>query len=489
MNIVFVTPEMMPFSRAGGLADVCYHLSMTLADMGHDLTVITPKHRRAAGQERYPETDWGEVKLSLAGRERAARFEVAELKPNHRTILVACEDLYDRPGLYGNEFGDYDDNAERFIFLCRAAMEVLYRLETQPDVVHCHDWPTGLVPMYIKTNYANNPRLDQAATVMTFHNLWNQGLFWHYDFTMTALNWEEFTPEGLEFHGQMNLLKAGLVSADLITTVSRKYAQEATQACCAFGLEGLIQARFNDIVPVLNGVDYNLWDPATDQFLAANYSADDPGPKNICRQALRKTFDLWNPDWPIVAVISRLLDRKGLDLISAAMKHILEMPLNMVFMGQGDDNYQMFLAELAEQRPGQVGVKIAHEPALAHRTMAGADIFLMPSRCEPCGLEQMYALKYGTVPVVRATGGLDDTVIDALEFPERGNGFKFQAYQAEQMLAALQAAVYNHNDQPFWLNLMKRGMISNFSWELAAYEYEKVYQAARQKKEAARNAR
>lgn len=471
---------MMPFSRAGGLADVCYHLSMTLADLGHNLTVITPKYR-SHGQEYFSGTDWGEVKLSLAGRDRQACLEIAELKPNHRTILVGCEDLYDRPGLYGNEFGDYDDNAERFIFLCRVAMEILDHLEEQPDVVHCHDWPSGLVPMYIKTNYTHNSRLDQIATVMTFHNLWNQGLFWHYDFTMTALSWDEFTPEGLEFHGRMNLLKAGLVSADLITTVSRKYAQEATRPDCAFGLEGLLQARYDDIVPVLNGVDYNLWNPATDQFLAANYSAENPAPKNICRDALREIFGLWNPDWPVVAVISRLLDRKGLDLITSSMDQILALSLNLVFMGQGDDNYQMILTDLAEQKPGQVGVKIAHEPELAHRTMAGADIFLMPSRCEPCGLEQMYALKYGTVPVVRATGGLDDTIIDALEYPERGNGFKFQAYRPENMLAALKAAVDNHHDKPLWLSLMKRGMNSNFSWEQSAREYEKVYRAARQR--------
>ncbi|MEW5723663.1 MAG: glycogen/starch synthase, partial [Thermodesulfobacteriota bacterium] len=394
---------------------------------------------------------------------------------------VGCDDLYNRNGLYGNEYGDYEDNAERFIFFCRAVMEIACALDLEPDLVHCHDWPSGLVPLYVKTLYKDRPNLAGAATLFTFHNLGSQGIFWHYDFAMTGLGWEHFTPEGVEFHGRLNLTKAGLVGADLISTVSSQYAREVLTPEFAFGLEGVIAARKKDVYAVLNGVDYSVWDPASDRDIAANYSVESLELKARCREDLSGAFGLDQDGRPIVAVISRLLDRKGFDLISAAMPRLLALDTKMVFMGLGEDKYHVLLGDLARANPGRVGVMVTYDKAMAHRIMAGADIFLMPSRYEPCGLEQLYGLKYGTVPVVRATGGLEDTIIDVNQHPEQGTGFKFRDYTPDALAQTLAAAVDLYQDKEAWPLLMRRGMAQNYSWTKAAAEYETLYQKALEK--------
>ena len=298
---------------------------------------------------------------------------------------------------------------------------------------------------------------------------------------MTGLGWELFTPESLEFHGQLNMTKAGLIFADLISTVSRKYAEEVLSPAYAFGLEGVMKMRRPETFSVLNGVDYKVWDPSIDPVLAANYSFESLGLKKRCREDLAGIFGLQLDESPIVAVISRLLDRKGFDIISASMDRLLEMNVKMVFMGMGEDKYHVLLEDLASANPGRVGVKIAYEKALAHRIIAGADIFLMPSRYEPCGLEQLYGLKYGTVPLVRATGGLDDTVIDVIGDPEGGTGFQFSNYSPEALLEAMAAAVRLFKDKATWEGLMKRGMSQDYSWARAAAEYEEIYNLAVEK--------
>jgi starch synthase len=298
---------------------------------------------------------------------------------------------------------------------------------------------------------------------------------------MTGLGWELFTPEGLEFHGQLNMMKAGLVWADVISTVSRKYASEALTPEYAFGLEGVLKVRKDDTYAVLNGVDYDVWDPSADQDIKAGYSPGDLSGKKECRRDLAQAFKLNDDDHPIVAVISRLLDRKGFDILSAGISDILALDLKMVFMGMGEDKYHSLLNDLARDYPGRVGIKVAYDKALAHRIMAGADMFLMPSRYEPCGLEQLYALKFATVPVVRATGGLDDTVIDVTKHPDKGTGFKFGDYTPQALLQTIETALLSFNDKSAWEDIMRRGMSCDFSWSRAATEYEKIYLAAKKK--------
>ncbi|MBF0529206.1 MAG: glycogen synthase [Deltaproteobacteria bacterium] len=478
MNILFVTPEVTPFARAGGLGDVSHHLPRALAALDHKLWIITPKHRTTE-DAGYQLTPWPKsIQVPIGWRERTAQLFSCRVEPNIEVIFVGCDDLYNRGGLYGNEYGDYEDNAERFIFFNRAVMETIRVMDLIPDVIHGHDWPSGLAPVYVKTLYKNLSNLNKTATVFTFHNLGSQGIFWHLDFPMTGLGWELFTPEGLEFHHQINMTKAGLVTADLISTVSRKYSQEVLTPEYGFGLEGVLKNRREETYAVPHGVDYQVWDPAIDPYLTANYSVESLQLKSKCREVLNDIFGLKPDDQPIMAMVSRLFDRKGMDLINTAMDRLLSLPMKMVFLGLGDERYHSFLTKMAAAHPERLGVKIAYEPALVHQIMAGADIFLMPSRYEPCGLEQMYSLKYGTIPVVRATGGLDDSVIDVEQSPDTGTGFKFHDYTSEALYLSLASATNLFKDQSAWTAMMRRGMGLDFSWYRAAIQYEAIYQLA-----------
>ncbi|MDR2141437.1 MAG: glycogen synthase [Deltaproteobacteria bacterium] len=479
MRIYFVTPEAVPCSRAGGLGDISYHLPRALKALGHEVTVLVPKYN---GSEEYeltyrPELD-RHIDLSISNR--LAQFYELSLPDAHRLVLVGCDDLFARPGIYGNEFGDYDDNAERYIFFSKAVISYLTD-ELDPDiptVVHSHDWPTGLVPMYLRLAKQANPRLRNLGAVFTYHNLANQGTFPYYDFTMTGLDWSLFNFRGLEFHGQLNLTKAGLLGADLISTVSHKYARETLGQEFGHGLEGVLRERQSRLLSVLNGVDYSLWDPAKDRLIPANFRADDLTGKKICRDNLTALFGLDPGPDPIVAMVSRLLSRKGFDLVARAMPSLLAMPLRLVFMGTGEDQYISFLRETVRHNPGRVGLKLAYDPALTHQIMAGADIYLAPSRFEPCGLEQMYAMKYGVVPVARATGGLEDTIRDELDYPDQGTGYKFQQYTPEDLVGTLSKAIEVYGQPTKWRELMLRGMRSDFSWDISAISYSAIYEQA-----------
>jgi starch synthase len=415
-----------------------------------------------------------EVDLSIS--HRTATYYKYDLPGAHSIILVSCDDFYDRPGIYGNEFGDYDDNAERFIFFSKAAFAAISKLSSPSEkvIVHSHDWPTGLVPMLFKVRANESKELASIGTVFTYHNLANQGTFPYYDFAMTGLDWSHFTYQGLEFHGNLNLTKAGLLGAQLITTVSHRYARE-TLGSEGQGLEGVLKERRRDLRSVLHGVDYGLWNPATDLSIPATYNKDDLTGKDICRNYLTRLFGLNDDRQPIAAIVSRLLPRKGFDLIAKAMPELLKLPFKIIFMGTGEDHFISFLSETAQANQGKVGLKLSYDPPLIHQIMAGADILLAPSRFEPCGLEQLYAIKYGTVPVVRATGGLDDTVIDELARPGGGTGYKFNDYTPEALLATLSKAISDYNDASSWRALMIRAMKEDYSWERAASAYEEIY--------------
>ncbi|MBW1710532.1 MAG: glycogen synthase GlgA [Deltaproteobacteria bacterium] len=481
MDILLVTPEITPFARVGGLGDVSHHLSRALDERGHHLRVITPKYRytEAAG---YPLTRMSEeVTIPLAHQEKVAEFFSTQIGNGVEVYFVGCDALYDRAELYGNEFGDYEDNAERYIFFSRAVLEFVHRFDLSPEIIHCHDWQTGLIPVYVKTLYQDLKNLKNTATVFTFHNLGAQGVFMQYDFPITGLGWDFFTPEYIEFHGKFNFAKAGLIFADLISTVSQKYAQEVLTPEYGFGLEGVLRARQKEICAVLNGVDYLVWDPAVDKDIAENFSPDNLAPKAQCRQNLAQAYDLTADDAPLVAIISRLVDRKGFDLITAAVDRLMTLEMKLIVLGSGDDKYHVSLKDIAAAYPDRIAVKLMYDNSLAHKVMAGADIFLMPSRYEPCGLEQLYSLKYGTIPVVRSTGGLADTIIDCGEDPKNGNGFKFLNYTTEDLFEAMSRAVKLFRDRESWKKLMLRGMSYNFTWDTVAAEYENLYRRAQEK--------
>ncbi|MDR1042257.1 MAG: glycogen synthase [Deltaproteobacteria bacterium] len=479
MRIYFITPEAVPCSRAGGLGDISYHLPRALSELGHDVTVFVPKYR---GAEDFPlrRLDGMTRTIDLSITRRTAEYHEFRVEGAHRLVLVGCDDLFDRPGIYGNEFGDYDDNAERFIFFSKAVFSALPELteDGEQTVIHAHDWASGLVPMYAKVYQHDFPKLARAGTVFTYHNLSSQGTFPYYDFTMTGLDWSHFTFQGLEFHGQLNLTKAGIVGAMLISTVSHKYARETLSPELGQGLEGLLKERRRDLRSVLHGVDYGLWNPEGDRWTPGHFSIDDTSGKAECRSHLQRLFGLEDTELPVVAMVSRLLPRKGLDLILKAMPELLALPLKMVFMGTGEDQYISFLRETASRNPGRIGLKLAHDPPLNHQILAGADIFMCPSRFEPCGLEQLYALKYGTVPLVRATGGLDDTVLDVIAHPESGTGYKFADYSPEALVETLTVAIRDFWDRPKWSGIMRRGMMEDFSWDRSAVAYQEIYRQA-----------
>jgi len=480
MHVLFLAPEVWPFKRVGGLAEVAYDLPRALAALGHTVGVVTPKPRLRPELDKALERL--DVVLEVPVSWKRHRAEVYRHRDSSgvEVYLVSHEHLFDRDGLYGNAYGDYEDNAERFIFYGRACLELARAMGWRVDVFHANDWTTGLVPVYLRTLYAADPLLKASASVMTVHNLGNQGQFWHYDMPLTGLGWEYFTPESLEFYGQINFLKGGLVFADMISTVSNTYAQEILTPELGHGLEGVLLARRDRLAAVVNGIDYQLWDPAQDPRLVANYNLQDMAPKARCRRALMEHYGLQEEQGrPLVAVVGRLEERKGLDLVTAAVERLFEMGLNLVVMGYGEDHYHVTLNELAQRNPSRMGVTIGFDIDLAHRIMAGVDMLLVPSRYEPCGIHQMQALRYGAVPVVRATGGLADTVVDHQPGQE-GTGFKFETFTMEAMLEALARAKQAYHDPVRWQGLMRRGMAQDFSWQAAAPRYVKIYQKAQE---------
>jgi starch synthase len=479
---MFLSPEIWPFIRVGGLAEVAHDLPLALGARGHRVEIVAPKCKMPAELEDLLEPLDVTLEVPVSWRRHRAEVFRHELSPEVTVYFISHEHLFDRDGLYGNSYGDYEDNAERFIFYSRASLELAIALRWDLDVAHANDWTTGLVPLYLKSLYADQPSLARAGILMTIHNLGAQGMFWHYDMPLTGLGWEYFTPQGMEFYGKINFLKAGLVFADLISTVSATYAKEILQPEQGCGLEGVLADRKQNLLAVVNGLDYKTWNPETDPHIAANYSARNLAPKKECGRALRNVLGLPQESRrPLAAVVGRLLDRKGLDLLAPALEHILDMGLDVVVMGHGEDHYHVLLKSLARKRPEQLAVKIGYESKLAHQIMAGADMLIMPSRYEPCGLHQMQALRYGTVPVVRATGGLEDTVQDHGHLSP-GTGFKFAGFSQDDLFGALNRALETHSQPGQWEKVMQLGMAQDFSWDSAAPRYEEIYQGALDKR-------
>ena len=469
-----VASEAVPYSKTGGLADVAGALPQALQALGHEVAVVLPLYRMTHLDDRA--TLYPSLTVPIGPNTRFPSVLTAT-QNGVKFYFVSYPVFFDRAALYGTPEGDYPDNAERFALFSRAAVEIA-QLDFRPDVLHCHDWQSALAPVLLKSVYAKSA-VARAPVLFTIHNLGYQGLFRSDILEQIGVPRSLFTIDGLEFYGKVNLLKGGIVYSDAINTVSRGYAREIQTEEYGFGLEGLLRHRSLVLSGILNGVDYSQWDPATDKFLAANYSPANLSGKKKCKQDLLQQFGFPADrlDQPVIGIVSRLSEQKGADLIAEASGELMAEALSLVVLGSGDAVYEDLFRKLAERYPGKVAVRIAYDNAVAHKIEAGADMFLMPSRYEPCGLNQIYSLKYGTVPVVRATGGLDDTVTPFDEATGQGNGFKFSDYSAAAMMQAIRAAIDAYRKPEQWRKLMLGGMGQDFSWSSSAAQYVKLYES------------
>jgi starch synthase len=480
LRVVIVAPEVVPFAKTGGLADVAGALPVALAQLGHQVSVIMPRYPTVEHAVRSLEKVHDRLAVPMGSQTEEGAVWSAKLTSRIPVYFIEHQAYFQRDALYTTADGDYPDNARRFAFFAKAALEACQALKLQPDIIHCHDWQAGLIPAYLKTTLQHDPAWASTASLLTIHNIAYQGLFPPDVMEFVQLPSYTYSPEGLEFYGRVNYLKAGIVYADLINTVSRRYSQEIQTPQFGCGLEGILRYRAQDVSGILNGIDDREWNPARDRLIAARYSEADPSGKRVCKRDLLEAFGL-SADWmnaPVVGMISRLIDQKGFDLIESAIHRMMALDLGLVVLGIGEARYEEFLHQMRERYTGKVGVTIGFDNVLAHKIEAGSDIFLMPSRYEPCGLNQMYSLRYGTVPVVRATGGLDDTVEAYEAAPERGNGFKFEPHDAEALLATLQRALALYRDRAAWGRLMQRGMQADFSWLRSAQAYADLYATA-----------
>jgi starch synthase len=477
MKIVFAASECVPFSKTGGLADVVGALPPALAAAGHDVTVYLPKYR----QTRLPgaPTVIRSITVPFDDRYRFCSVLDGGMLSGVRFYFIDYPPYFDRDALYGTSLGDYRDNAERFALYSRAVLEATKVLGV-PDILHCHDWQSALVPILLRSLYADDPAFHDVATVFTIHNMGYQGLFPPDTLPLLMLPWDLFTISKLEFYGKVNFLKGALVFSDFITTVSRRYSQEIQTAEYGFGLEGVLRARSGTVSGILNGVDYQEWSPETDRFIAAHFAPEDLSGKALCKQDLLAEFGVSNGTTPVIGIVSRFAAQKGFDLISQVADRLTKEDVTVVALGTGDKEYEDLFRRLNKQYPQKFAVNIAYDNKLAHKIEAGADMFLMPSRYEPCGLNQIYSLKYGTVPVVRATGGLDDTIEHWDAGSRKGTGFKFSEYTGEALLATIRTALVAYKDREGWQTLMRNGMSKDFSWAASAREYLRVYDRARQ---------
>ena len=481
MHVLMVASELAPFAKTGGLGDVLGALPPALERLGHRTTVVVPKYRGVVP----PPSEAVARRVRVGATTRDVTLHVATVSARRRIVFVDEPALFDREGIYGQGGVDYADSAERFAVLATAALDVAHAggARAWPDVIHAHDWQAGLVPLLMRATPERWPALAAAGLVMTIHNLAYQGVFPREIVPVLGLPWDVFTMDRAEFWGKFSFLKAGITSSDVITTVSPTYARETQRREFGCGFEGVLSARADRYVGILNGIDTDVWNPETDQWLPASYSSQALAGKLACKRALLARFSMPQGDdamdRPIIGLVSRLVDQKGLALIEQARDALVALDATLVFVGTGDAKYERFLRTWASRHGSRVGVFIGFDEALAHLVEAGADMFLMPSIFEPCGLNQMYSLRYGTVPIVRAVGGLDDTVRPYTSRAVRANGFKFQDATGDALVRTVRQALRVYRDRAAWDRLIRQGMAEDHSWEKSAREYVKVYRRAR----------
>ncbi|WP_165064618.1 glycogen synthase GlgA [Paludisphaera rhizosphaerae] len=488
MNIVFVASEGVPFAKTGGLADVAGALPRAVAELGHKASLFIPCYRKVweAGQDIVGTGITLKVPVgstTLLGHVHESRLPDSDVP----VYLIDHPHYFDREGLYGHPGHDFEDNCERFVFFQRAVLEAVVALGLKPDVIHCNDWQTGLIPVYLQTLYKNRSGLVDVGTLLTIHNLAYQGLFWHWDMPITGLDWGLFSHHALEFHGKLSFMKAGLVFADLLTTVSPTYAREIQTQQQGAGLDGLLRERSADLRGIVNGIDEKIWCPMHETMLAARYDVNSVVEgKTACKAWLQAHAGLpVRPEVPLFAQIGRLVDQKGWDLLAQVAEGFLNQDVQLVVLGTGDPRYHDLLRSLHERHPGKVWAYLGFSDVLAHQIEAGADVFLMPSLFEPCGLNQLYSLAHGTVPVVHATGGLVDTVVDLTPktlAEGRATGFAFRESTPAALWRTLDRVLNTWRDQEVWRNLVRAGMSEDWTWHRSAGKYVELYQEVQRRR-------
>ena len=477
LKLLMVASEAAPFAKTGGLADVVGSLPPALHALGHDVRLVMPWYRAVRDVTGSLRPSRRKLSIPMGGQIYQAGYRTCESR-GVTVYFIDVPELYDRPELYGEQGLDYPDNAERFGLLSRAALELVRQIKFVPDVIHAHDWQTGLVPVYLRQQRGSDPFFAETASLFSIHNLGYQGVFPLATGRVLGLDESLLTADGLEFHGQISLLKAGIRYADQVNTVSPTYCREIQTPECGMGLDGLLRSRTERLHGLLNGLDGSLWSPANDRALTHNYTPNNLSGKAACKKDLQTELGLKvSAATPVVAMVTRLDTQKGIELVLESWDKIMARDLQLVILGNGNPDFEHRLAEAASFYPGQASVLLRFDDALSRRIYAGSDLFLMPSRYEPCGLGQLIALRYGAVPLVHATGGLVDTIIDPQVAADRANGFVFHAYRHNSLLEGLDRALAAYAEQDIWRKLVLQGMAQETSWAHAAKQYVDLYRS------------
>ena len=483
LRILYLSSEVSPFAKTGGLADVANSLPKALFDLGHDVRVMMPKYG-LIGDRKYTLREvirLKEIPVRFGNKEVIISAKSAFVPDSKVQIyFIEYPPYFDRSELYVDEKTgkDYPDNAERFALFSYAVLETVKILHWEPQIIHCNDWQMGLMPWLIKNYIRNDPFFEKTRTMFTIHNLAYQGNF-SLDI-LPSIGLPDYLREpqsDMEFYQQISFLKSGITSANVITTVSPTYAKEIqTSDELSAGMKGILQSRSSRLYGIQNGADYSVWDPEKDPLIAKTYTANSFNLKQANKVELLKVCKMpFDESIPVIGMISRLVEQKGIDLVINAIENIMKLNVQLVILGKGNSFYQKALHQIQSRYTGRVCVATRFDDELAHLIEAGSDMFLMPSRFEPCGLNQIYSLRYGTVPIVRRTGGLADTIVDFITDPNKGNGFVFDSYNGDDMVKAIKNAVEAFKDKKLWLKLAKRGMRQNFSWKVSAENYVKYY--------------
>lgn len=482
MKILIASPEAQPFVKTGGLADVVGALIKEYLKMDKTAYIVLPLYRKIRKGKSKLEDTGIIIKIPIGGEV----FEGRIFTNGTSAYFIACDKFFDRPELYGTSEGDYQDNASRFVFFSRGILEACKALDLKPDIIHCNDWQTGLIPLYIKTLYRNDKFFKNTATLFTIHNLGYQGLFPLSQMTLTGLGSELFRPDGIEFYGKISFIKAGIIASDILNTVSRNYSKEILTQEFGFGLDGLLRKRVRDLYGVLNGIDMEEWNPSKDSFIPSNYSTDDCSGKISCKKELTNLLfgqeNMYENSCPLIGIVGRLSTQKGFDLVIQSVDKLVSYGVQLAILGKGDKIFHTNLSKIAKKYQNKVSVSFRFEETLAHKIYAGADFFLMPSRYEPCGLGQLISMRYGCIPIARRTGGLADTIRDYEPLTSRGTGFLFSDYTPSAMQNAVKLALCVYTDSEKMHTMIIDCMKTDFSWMNSAKKYIELYKIAAKKK-------
>lgn len=485
LNILMVSAECAPFAKSGGLGDVAGALPQFLTKAGHKVIVVMPLYALINREKHAIRPAIEKLDVPYGAELLSCSVHSSELPGGVQVYFLEHNDFYSRPGMYhDNGYNDYTDNPKRFGFLSKAALQLCYLLNFKPDIVHANDWHTAVIPAFLNRFYNDDPVFEDSASVLTIHNIAYQGRYNRSAYFETGLGWEDFTQDKFEHYGDVNFLKGGIHFADAVNTVSRGYAAETRGPEGGYGLDYFLNLKGDNYVGILNGADYSHWDPSVDNLIPANYSPNNMSGKAVCKDFMQKQLGLkQEPETPVIGIVSRLVEQKGFHIVAECLEELL-INLNVQFaiLGAGDKSLETFFGSLPLRFPGKVGTFIGYDNNLAHVIEAGSDFFLMPSLYEPCGLNQIYSLRYGTLPIVRATGGLDDTVDNYNQETGEGTGFKFWEASCEATQNTIKWAVETYYKRKHHMEkLIRKAMEQHFSWEDSTEEYLKLYEKARQK--------